>query len=529
MASTVFSTGTVITAPWLNDVNTKTYSDTSNTVAYTPAGTGAVATTVQAKLRQYVSVIDFGAKGDGTTDDTTAIQNALNTGNPVYMPPGSYPISNTLRMAVYGQILYGAGMGESTVVYRTQLKWVGASGGTMISFWNGSTVSPLVYSECSVRDMYINGNSLANRGIEIYKEGLTGGGGSWRALIFRVGISGVSGGANSTAIYAGAGTSNDNANDFIISACYLYGSAYGIQSGGAVCTLSNHTTIQGMTTAGISATAGSFWSLGDAVFSTNAWDILATNTQGISASGAWFENSTSGVLQATTAIGSFSLSGCLLQTFNATRLIDMQSAAGTFSLKGCFVNGTSTSTLIKNPNPNYDYDVLTTNCTIDTGYKQWAHGSVRADNCGFSVAQTSDATNATGDGTTYSMNAAAVTKQYDLASAVNASTGVFTAPLFGYYEFDVQVSLGNLAVAHTDFQLNLFTTTQTYLLGQRLSPGAVRTPSNEEIFSGRVRCYMAAGDTAYPTVYVSGSTKTVTVQNGSVATLWRTRFQGRMV
>jgi len=65
MTSTVFTSGTVITSPWLNDVNTSTYTtvpnNTSNiatlnsstgsaSVGYTPAGTGAVATTVQAQL-----------------------------------------------------------------------------------------------------------------------------------------------------------------------------------------------------------------------------------------------------------------------------------------------------------------------------------------------------------------------------------------------------------------------------------------------------------------------------------------------
>jgi hypothetical protein len=44
-------------------------------VSYTPSGAGAVATTVQAVLRQSVSVKDFGALGTGG-DDTTAIQAA---------------------------------------------------------------------------------------------------------------------------------------------------------------------------------------------------------------------------------------------------------------------------------------------------------------------------------------------------------------------------------------------------------------------------------------------------------------------
>lgn len=63
-------------------------------VTYSPAGTGAVATNVQTKLRETVSVKDFGAVGDGVTSDATAFYNACiycwQTGSNLYIPPGNY-------------------------------------------------------------------------------------------------------------------------------------------------------------------------------------------------------------------------------------------------------------------------------------------------------------------------------------------------------------------------------------------------------------------------------------------------------
>jgi len=70
----------------------------ANSVTYTPAGTGAVQTTVQSKLRETASVKDFGAAGDGVTDDTVAFSTAWAQNNPkaVYVPAASYLIAGTV-------------------------------------------------------------------------------------------------------------------------------------------------------------------------------------------------------------------------------------------------------------------------------------------------------------------------------------------------------------------------------------------------------------------------------------------------
>lgn len=100
-------------------------------VGYKLGATGAVSTTVQDKLAQTVSVKDFGAKGDGVTDDTAAIQAAIDyisnaTVGTVNIPAGIYIISSTLT--VTGKVsLVGEGM------FETIIRWAGVVGGKMLN------------------------------------------------------------------------------------------------------------------------------------------------------------------------------------------------------------------------------------------------------------------------------------------------------------------------------------------------------------------------------------------------------------
>jgi len=90
--------------------------DGSNWIGFDPAGAGAVARSVQDKLRETVSVKDFGAVGNGVADDTNAILNAIayiksrtNTsgyyGGSIYFPTGIYVFKETIELAAVTPIV----------------------------------------------------------------------------------------------------------------------------------------------------------------------------------------------------------------------------------------------------------------------------------------------------------------------------------------------------------------------------------------------------------------------------------------
>tara|TARA_R110000822_G_scaffold241222_2_gene370538 strand:- start:1773 stop:3386 length:1614 start_codon:yes stop_codon:yes gene_type:complete len=112
----------------VNDIG----ATTANLVTYTPAGTGAVAATVQDKLRESVSVKDFGAVGDGVTDDTAAIQAAEDwcavSGQSIFFPASNYKcLTGIIKKAVNW---IGEGKYDSKLSYYGNSTFINATGST---------------------------------------------------------------------------------------------------------------------------------------------------------------------------------------------------------------------------------------------------------------------------------------------------------------------------------------------------------------------------------------------------------------
>ena len=149
MATTNFTPGTLIESSWLNDVDEKTYNDSASIIPYTPtgtiaatnvqaaisevvsdlaassgsslvgylpAGTGAVATTVQAKLRESVSVLDYLTPehkiecltAAAVSDMTYAFNAAQAAADKIEIPTGFFPLDEFKQK--HKKVFRGAGL-----------------------------------------------------------------------------------------------------------------------------------------------------------------------------------------------------------------------------------------------------------------------------------------------------------------------------------------------------------------------------------------------------------------------------------
>lgn len=119
--------------------------------------TGATARTVNDKLQESVSVLDFGADPTGNTDSSTKIQAAIDAAYRVYFPSGTYLVQTKLLPSHAVDLV-----GESRESVTLQLEVNDFGLETTVS---GRTVS--------IRDMTITGDTAlaANAGINLFDNG----------------------------------------------------------------------------------------------------------------------------------------------------------------------------------------------------------------------------------------------------------------------------------------------------------------------------------------------------------------------
>ena len=205
------SSGAVSTA------TSATNGTVSNLVTYTPAGTGAVDTTVQAKLRESISVKDFGAVGDGTTDDTAAIQAGIDYASTskaiLKIPNGTYLCQSVLILKSNcvvecdGRIETTATTDFITGTTITNAEW---RGGEIVAN------TPTNAQSCFVIKTDSNNNLIAdvsltnfrNKGVDIQT-------GSYENTVQRVKVSGASGTSGSGVSIFGTGSDRPDHNKII--------------------------------------------------------------------------------------------------------------------------------------------------------------------------------------------------------------------------------------------------------------------------------------------------------------------------
>ncbi len=96
----------------------------------------------------WADVRAYGARGDGATDDTAAIQAAIDSGKKVYLPMGSYMVT-TLNISADNTIIVGDGMGKS-----------------ILTAWGSGAVFDISFNVgTELKDFTIDGANKANYGI----------------------------------------------------------------------------------------------------------------------------------------------------------------------------------------------------------------------------------------------------------------------------------------------------------------------------------------------------------------------------
>jgi pectate lyase-like protein len=129
---------------------------------------GAINRNIKERIEEIISVKDFGAIGDGTHDDTANIQAALTAlsaggGGIVFLPPGTYKLTDAINVPVSGIRLTGAGVlatilrqtvsNKSAITFTTNVNSVAVEGIRCLGNGAGTHSAPGLITPASINNI----------------------------------------------------------------------------------------------------------------------------------------------------------------------------------------------------------------------------------------------------------------------------------------------------------------------------------------------------------------------------------------
>jgi hypothetical protein len=440
---------------------------TSEQVTFLASGAGALQRTVLDKLRDAVSVKDFGAVGDGVADDTAAIQAAITyaastingaIGMEVFLPTGTYLISS--RITLPNRVGLRGANGRGTVIQPHS----SFADSYMFHAVNGT--SSMFGSYLS--DMYIDARGK-NMTAVVWSQ-------AWQETCGMYRVSMQFDGTTNYGVYLTdgyGGASFCHFDQCEIFADSTFATAAGILVdqislvGGFMFNLTN-TSITGSVA---NTLPSGIRMVNDSLILNTYHCEYVTNM--VSMSGV-------GGLQANTITGSFNL---------VTNVIKLETGfTGRLSLNNIIPNGATN--VVNDAATSRNIVAAQTGIVSSYDYPQIA----------FSAVVSSQIPNVTGNATEYPIVFNSET--YDYTSNYNNSTGVFTAPVTGKYLLSTAVKI-TVGTAVTTYVAKISTSNRDYVF-YRGDTDNIRDGSGTFTCAGSFVCDMDAADTARVTITISG-------------------------